>query len=300
MIFVGSLFGLPTYFFCEVPMLSQPSILVIDDFTDYSLNALIFADDLRIKTKGLMTVATPIYTFVEDPIHDSDIEKKIKERLEKEHIIAKCEIIEGDFFKNLNNLIKTLEVDLLILGESMIHPFLGIKDFNANKIINKIDIPVLIIRKSGPVERVDVLVDPRYSMEKLINLGEEFSSLLSIDLGIVSIWKESELSEKFGSRMGYPYVSTDLSVDQRTAFLDKLKTIIKHRTTEFAQADVHVALPIYLKDVSEQLISIVSEDRANMIILQKHDHRTFENIFSRSPISQLIKKFEGNILVCPS
>ena len=37
-------------------MFNHPSVMVVDDFSDDSKNALIFANDLRLKTSGDLTV----------------------------------------------------------------------------------------------------------------------------------------------------------------------------------------------------------------------------------------------------
>lgn len=280
-------------------MLSQPSVLVIDDFSEPSSHALIFAEKLRKITNGSLLVAFPIFSFLEEQVSLINIEDNIQKHLEELGVIAQSEILEGDFLSSLKKLIHRETIDFLILGETLTHPFIGSSFVQASNIVDKIDIPLLIIRKPDPIERVDVLIDPRYSMDKLINLGEEFSALLSSQLGIVSIWQESTLSEHLSTRMGYPYLSTDISEEQRSLFLRKLQSIIRHRVSQYITTDVQVDLP-RSKDVSNQLLEIINHDHANLIIIQKHQKRSLQTLLKKSPLHKIINNFEGNILICPS
>ncbi len=271
--------------------------MVVDDFSDDSRNALIFANALRTKTSGDLTVV--FFSYQQDESSNDQLMQKIDSRIFELNISAQTEILDNDPVPSLLKLIHQSRIDLLILNEPYIHPTISSKVIFASKLVNKLDIPLLIFRSRTPLDRVDVLLDPRFSMNKLLNLGEEISSLLSAKLGVITIWEQLPKDDYAAARMGYPYISTDLSDDQKAIFLNKLKTIIRQRMTNLLDPDIHVELPLG-KKISDQLLDIIHQDHADLIILQKHQRSNLESLFFTSPFKQLIKKFEGSVLVCPS
>jgi nucleotide-binding universal stress UspA family protein len=278
-------------------MFNHPSVMVVDDFSDDSKNALIFANDLRLKTSGDLTVV--FFSYQKEASHDDQFMHMIDSRLFELNMTANTQVLDKDDEFSLLKLINQSRIDLLILSEPFIHPFLSSQSVFATKLVNKISIPLLIFRNRPQFDRVDVLLDPRFSMNKILSLGEEISNLLSAKLGVVTIWDQLPRDDYAGARMGYPYISTDLRDDQKVIFLKKLKSIIQYRITNLLDPDIHIELPIGKKR-SNQLLDIIHHDQADLIILQKHQRSFLESLFFISPIKQLIKKFEGSILVCPS
>lgn len=278
-------------------MFNHPSIMVVDDFSDDSKNALIFANSLRKKTSGDLTIV--YFTFQQKAIVDDQFLQKINSRIFELNISAKTQVLDKDDEFSLLELINQFRIDLLILSEPYIRPYLSSHSPFFTKLVKKISIPLLIFRTRPQLDRVDVLLDPRFSMNKILSLGEEISTLLSAKLGVITIWNQLPRDDYAGVRMGYQYISTDLSEDQKVIFLSKLKTIIRQRMTSLLDPEIHVELPIG-KKISDQLLDIIHDDHADLIVLQKHERPVLESLFYTSPVKQLIQKFEGCILVCPS
>ena len=60
-------------------MFNHPSVMVVDDFSDDSKNALIFANDLRLKTSGDLTVV--FFSYQKEASHDDQFMHMIDSRL---------------------------------------------------------------------------------------------------------------------------------------------------------------------------------------------------------------------------
>ncbi len=296
-------------------MLNHPRILVCTDFSEYSDLALLMAEELRKKSHGSVHVLhLSEFPLDWDWLHDEgdsyymddklkniiemDIKKKLERQIKQCGVEATSQVISGYPFTYINDLAKEKKSDVIVLGyKGRAQTPLAIGGV-VEKLVSTSKVPVLVVKKSLPIEKMTVLVDPNYKMDRLINTGEEYASLLSSKFGILSLWKDvSELNPDL-SKMGIHYVDSNITAEQKKDLLHKISAILKSHVARQLECDVRVEFATD-KKMAYQIMNLLNEDTTDMIVMERHQKKILERIFIGSEARRLLELFQGNLLVLP-
>ena len=296
-------------------MLAQPTIVVCTDFSENSDLALKYAEELRKKSHGrIHVVHFSEFPLDWDWIHDEadgyymddklkaviekDISKKLNNQLLRCEVLGTSQFVSGYPFTYINQIIKNEKANLVVLGhKGRMKTPLALGGL-AEKLISTAEVPLLVIKKNMPLEKITGLIDPNFPMDKMINACEEFASLFSAKLGILALWKDVTDLNPDLSRMGVHYVDQNISPEQKKELLHKIKVIIRSHVTRQLDCEIKVELSTE-KRVAYQLMNILHEDETDMIVLQRHHKKLFERLFIGSESRRMLELFQGNLLILP-
>lgn len=296
-------------------MLNQPTIVVCSDFSENSDTALRFAEELRIKSHGRIHVIHfsefPLnWDWVHDEADSYYMDDKLKEVIEKDileklnrqmnrcEVIGTTQLVTGYPFSYINDIIVKEKANLVVLGhKGRMKTPLALGGL-AEKLISIAEVPLLIIKKGMPLEKVTGLLDPNYLMDKIIHASEELASLFSAKLGIVALWKDVTDLNPDLSKMGVHYVDQNISSEQKKELLNKIKIIIRSHIARQLDCEIIVELATD-KKVAYQLMNILHEDVTDIIVMQRHHKKILEKLFIGSEARRMLELFQGNLLILP-
>jgi nucleotide-binding universal stress UspA family protein len=202
-----------------------------------------------------------------------DIEKKLIKQITDLKIECTHEIVTGFPFSFIHEISKKINADILVLGNKGIKntplPLGGI----AEKMVATSQIPVLIVKKEEPLIKITGLVDPHYFYQKIINATEEFASLFSSQVEILTLWPEPDT-------------------------MSKVREIIASHLTSQLEGEVKV-VPLTEKKVAYRLNEILTEDYTDMVVMQRHHKSLLSKMIIGSETRRMLELFHGNILVLP-
>lgn len=291
-------------------MLSRPNILVCSDFTAQSRVALMEAERLRKCTNGKIYHLhvcefpaswdwQPQKPFDQDDktftqyIHDKQVQE-----------IASCKAIAEPLF-SFGGIKETVEkevekhnIQLIVLGHVPPSPYPIHLGSTAEKILVISHVPVYIVNKSGPVNRIAALIDPVEQAQPLLGWAEELSYLLSSELFVVSLFPD--MKEKyFGfGKLGFSTKLLSIPEEEKTQIISTLKEKFRKELSKSSNAKLRLELSTE-KKTAYHLQSILEQEKIDLAVMKRYQSGFYEKILIGSETRRMVEIFNGNLFILP-
>lgn len=270
------------------------TILVPTDFSDNALNAINYAAAIASQVRGKLILAhiinlpvTPVsngvVVFPDPKLEDdckAELHKLSKELRLENGFRFEIEIVcqYGYFLANLNELVKTRAVDLVVMGTRGATNFLNkLIGTNTSEFIKIAACPVLAVPAKAQFtgfKQVAYASDFENSdtvfLQQLFNLTEPFKAAISI----INILTERQLN----------------------IFCDN--QIIRDITKQFPHETYSIA-QIQEQDVIEGLRNFVQDNQIDVLAVALHERSFIQNIFHKSVSKKLCQHLELPLLALP-
>jgi nucleotide-binding universal stress UspA family protein len=293
-------------------MLSQPKILVCTDFSESSDRALKLAAQLAVKTNGSLQVlhvaeikvyldwtGVGIYNSSINQFSETlltDLHKKMEAQIRRCAVVAQTQIMLGaDVVYDILNEQSKNNYDLLVVGDKGAG---AIKSFLLGSITRKLcaaaTCPVLVVKDDKAISRVAGLIDGHKMSEKVINLSQELSFVLSTELEVISLFHQFP-GIYDGQSMDYSSQVLHTIQGETELLKNKVEKKIRDAVKEL-KADIKV-LKTHELNLGDHLVEVLQDDKVNLAVLQRSHKSSMDKLLVGSVASAVLEGFKGNILV---
>jgi nucleotide-binding universal stress UspA family protein len=266
-------------------------ILCPVDFSETSLNALEYAVSIAEKHRADLSL---VYVFTEDYYNEQltegvkdyqEYEEEFKSRLEviAEEIKSKkfsctAHVLSGNFLKSIENFIPLKSIDFVVVGtKGLGDVFDKIVGSNTIKLIDNLDIPILVVPKKASFEGLKkVVFATSYRDEDKIALRKlsEFSAPFESAITVLHLSKRDNLIEEV----------------LLSNFKEELKALIDCDNISFDT-----------KTYSENLVlgidKYMSEEQSNVLAILMEKRNLVDRLFHKSVTKELSYMMDYPILI---
>jgi nucleotide-binding universal stress UspA family protein len=293
-------------------MLSQPKILVCTDFSESSDRAIKLAAQLATRTNGSLQLlhvsemkvyldwtgagvySSSLNQFTETLL--SDLHKKMDAQVRRCAVVAKTQIMVGaDAVYDIVNEQSKNKYDLLVVGDKGAG---SIKSFLLGSITRKIcaaaTCPVLVVKDDKNITRIAGLIDGHKLSEKVINLSQELSFVLSTELEMISLFHQFP-GLYDGQNTDYSSQLLHSMQEETEQLRLKVEKKIREACKE-TKAEIKV-IKTHELNLGDHLVEVLQDDKVNLAVLQRSHKSSMEKLLIGSVASAVLEGFKGNLLV---
>ena len=259
-------------------------ILVPTDFSEQAENALKVAAQLAKKNESEIYVLNSL----ELPTHLSSsgangampeslffiklAEKYFEELLEKPYLegllIHEAIIGHGEVYKDVNEVVKEKNIDLVIMGSQGTNGFMELFiGSNTEKVVRTSEIPVLVIKNNHEDFKADNFV-----------YATDFSEECKIPFN-----QAKKFAEETNTHINLLYINTPNEFKTTKQINTKIRTFI--REMDDSNFSVHIYNDI---SIEKGILNFASETNANLIGMGTHGRRGLAHFFNGSVSEDLV------------
>lgn len=292
-------------------MLSKPLIIVATDLTENSVQALRAAEKLRRLTDGRI-IAVHVLQYPEEwnwlgsevvledfpRSYQSDLVSTMRARLAlqlREHgVIADQEILTGVTVSELVKFLDTMSPDLFILGHRQRGGLLRLSGV-AERIIPKIEVPVMVVSQAFETEKIAGLLDPSRPEKLIFSVTEELAFLLSSEVEFVSVYPGTKYvaEENFAGETKV----VRLTPERRKELPEKMKKLMEMNSDPHLNAKFLSCMAT--GDSLPEVVGLLREEGIQLAVIGRHQRDTIEKIFMKSFSRRMVDQWRGNLVILP-
>jgi nucleotide-binding universal stress UspA family protein len=154
--------------------------------------------------------------------------------------------------------------------------------------------PVLVVKDDKNITRIAGLIDGHKLSDKVINLSQELSFVLSTELEMISLFHQFP-GLYDGQNTDYSSQLLHSMQEETEQLRNKAEMKIRQACKE-TKAEIKV-IKTHELNLGDHLVEVLQDDKVNLAVLQRSHKSSMEKLLIGSVASAVLEGFKGNLLV---